>query len=75
VRQILDIIQTLPNPINQTTVVNTLSGLDTILFNTSQVMDCIECDKCKLWGKLQAAGFGFLSLSNTHNQNGVRTTN
>jgi len=73
VGQILDIIQTLPNPINQTTMVNILSGLDTILFNTSQDMDCIECDKCKLWGKLQVAGFGtalkILSLSNTHNDN------
>lgn len=21
--------------------------------NISQIMDCVGCDKCKLWGKLQ----------------------
>jgi len=26
--------------------------------NVSLVMDCVECDKCKLWGKLQVAGLG-----------------
>ncbi|KAF3481978.1 endoplasmic oxidoreductin-1 [Arthroderma uncinatum] len=26
--------------------------------NVSRVMDCIGCDKCRLWGKLQTAGYG-----------------
>lgn len=26
--------------------------------NVSRLMDCIGCDKCRLWGKLQAAGYG-----------------
>lgn len=26
--------------------------------NMSRVMDCVECEKCKLWGKLQVAGLG-----------------
>ncbi|KAI9297456.1 endoplasmic oxidoreductin [Neoconidiobolus thromboides FSU 785] len=26
--------------------------------NISQVMDCIGCQKCRLWGKIQTGGFG-----------------
>lgn len=26
--------------------------------NVSRLMDCIGCDKCRLWGKLQVAGYG-----------------
>ena len=26
--------------------------------NVSRIMDCVGCDKCKLWGKLQVQGVG-----------------
>ncbi len=26
--------------------------------NVSRLMDCVGCDKCRLWGKLQIAGYG-----------------
>ena len=26
--------------------------------NMSLIMDCVGCDKCKLWGKLQLSGLG-----------------
>ncbi|KTW30712.1 hypothetical protein T552_00424 [Pneumocystis carinii B80] len=26
--------------------------------NVSKLMDCVSCDKCRLWGKIQIAGFG-----------------
>lgn len=26
--------------------------------NVSMMMDCVGCDKCRLWGKLQTAGYG-----------------
>lgn len=26
--------------------------------NISRIMDCVGCDKCRLWGKLQVAGVG-----------------
>ena len=26
--------------------------------NVSRLMDCVTCDKCRLWGKLQTAGYG-----------------
>jgi phosphoribosylaminoimidazole-succinocarboxamide synthase len=24
----------------------------------SRIMDCVGCDKCRLWGKLQISGLG-----------------
>jgi hypothetical protein len=26
--------------------------------NVSRIMDCVGCDKCRLWGKLQTTGYG-----------------
>ncbi|KAI8853207.1 endoplasmic reticulum Oxidoreductin 1-domain-containing protein [Chytridium lagenaria] len=26
--------------------------------NVSRIMDCVGCEKCRLWGKLQVSGFG-----------------
>ncbi len=26
--------------------------------NVSRLMDCVGCDKCRLWGKLQTSGYG-----------------
>lgn len=26
--------------------------------NVSRIMDCVGCDKCRLWGKLQVSGIG-----------------
>lgn len=26
--------------------------------NISRIMDCVECEKCRLWGKLQFLGMG-----------------
>jgi hypothetical protein len=26
--------------------------------NVSRIMDCVGCDKCRMWGKLQVSGFG-----------------
>ena len=26
--------------------------------NVTQIMDCVGCEKCKLWGKLQIQGLG-----------------
>jgi hypothetical protein len=26
--------------------------------NVSRIMDCVGCDKCRLWGKLQTNGYG-----------------
>jgi ERO1-like protein beta len=43
---------------------NTLGGLElkedfrNRFRNVSRIMDCVGCDKCRLWGKLQTNGFG-----------------
>jgi hypothetical protein len=43
---------------------NTLSGIElkedfrNRFRNVSRIMDCVGCDKCRLWGKLQTNGFG-----------------
>lgn len=26
--------------------------------NVSRIMDCVGCDKCRLWGKIQTSGVG-----------------
>lgn len=26
--------------------------------NVSRIMDCVGCEKCKLWGKVQITGLG-----------------
>lgn len=26
--------------------------------NVSRIMDCVGCDKCRLWGKVQVSGIG-----------------
>lgn len=26
--------------------------------NVSRIMDCVGCDKCRLWGKVQTSGLG-----------------
>lgn len=31
--------------------------------NISVIMDCVGCDKCKLWGKLQVRIYFFLRVS------------
>lgn len=30
--------------------------------NVTRIMDCVGCDKCKLWGKLQVSGGDTVSL-------------
>merc|ERR1712071_198566 len=27
-------------------------------YNITRIMDCVGCDKCRLWGKLQTQGLG-----------------
>ncbi len=32
--------------------------LRTHFHNITRIMDCVGCDKCKMWGKLQILGMG-----------------
>ncbi|KAK4054599.1 endoplasmic oxidoreductin-1 [Microbotryomycetes sp. JL221] len=44
--------------------------------NISQIMDCVGCDKCRLWGKLQVTGLGtaLKLLFSTDTETSIGTT-
>ncbi|KAJ3303658.1 hypothetical protein HDV03_003632 [Kappamyces sp. JEL0829] len=39
-------------------VVELLDEFKTKFRNISQIMDCVGCEKCRLWGKIQTSGIG-----------------
>jgi hypothetical protein len=53
----LEKIENFPDYLEDNVLVDT-NGLESDFFNMSKVMDCVECDKFKLWGKVQIAGMG-----------------
>ncbi|XP_026476386.1 ero1-like protein [Ctenocephalides felis] len=63
ITDLLKVVQSFPTPFNERTMFN---GHTTKLKrefqhhfqNISRIMDCVGCDKCKLWGKLQVQGLG-----------------
>ncbi|XP_014204852.1 ero1-like protein [Copidosoma floridanum] len=65
VNDILNVIQTFPEHFNESVMFN--GGVEAQVLkeefkshfrNISRIMDCVGCDKCKLWGKLQVQGLG-----------------
>lgn len=61
IRDLLNVIKTFPSHFNETVMFN--NGNDSTgklkqdfrekFMNISRIMDCVGCDKCRLWGKLQ----------------------
>lgn len=61
IMDLLNVIKTFPSHFNETVMFN--NGNDSTLklkqdfrekfMNISRIMDCVGCDKCRLWGKLQ----------------------
>lgn len=43
---------------NGTTAAQLKSDFKEKFRNISRIMDCVGCDKCRLWGKLQVQGLG-----------------
>ena len=44
--------------------------------NVSRLMDCVGCDKCRLWGKLQTVGYGTaLKVLFEYDENAVQDEN
>jgi len=41
-------------------------------YNISSIMDCVGCEKCKLWGKLQVEGVGTALRILYHDQDGSK---
>ncbi|CAB3377523.1 Hypothetical predicted protein [Cloeon dipterum] len=65
VEDILKTIKSFPHHFNESTMFNggkqaakLLSEFKQHFRNISKIMDCVGCDKCKLWGKLQTQGLG-----------------
>lgn len=67
VKEILNLMRSFPDQFDETSMFKSGSRLERLtlkkefrdhFLNISRVMDCVSCDKCKLWGKLQITGLG-----------------
>ncbi|XP_071788385.1 ERO1-like protein beta [Asterias amurensis] len=66
ITEILEVVKQFPNHFNESTMFQGDKLQAKILkeefrnhfLNISRIMDCVGCDKCKLWGKLQIQGLG-----------------
>lgn len=65
IRNMLGVIYTFPDHFNESSMFTGGSQAATLKHefrdhfrNISRIMDCVGCDKCKLWGKLQTQGLG-----------------
>lgn len=64
ISNMLGVIYTFPDHFNESSMFN--GGAQATLkrefrehfLNITRIMDCVGCDKCKLWGKLQIQGLG-----------------
>lgn len=65
VRALLDVTRRFPSHFNDSAMFNggknaaeLKEEFKTHFRNISRIMDCVGCDKCRLWGKLQVQGLG-----------------
>ena len=63
VKELLNIVRSFPDHFDESAMFN--GGGENLkrefrdhFLNVSRVMDCVTCDKCRLWGKLQVTGLG-----------------
>ncbi|MCO5554441.1 hypothetical protein L7F22_007971 [Adiantum nelumboides] len=55
-------------PLENRVLYKLISGLHSQFRNISSLMDCVGCEKCRLWGKLQILGLGTaLEILFSHN--------
>ena len=65
-KELLSLLRSFPDQFNESTMfpggeaasVELRKQFQEKFRNISSVMDCVGCDKCKLWGKLQVTGLG-----------------
>ena len=65
-KELLSLLRSFPDQFNESTMfpggkaasVELRKQFQDKFRNISSVMDCVGCDKCKLWGKLQVTGLG-----------------
>ncbi|XP_058821595.1 ero1-like protein [Topomyia yanbarensis] len=65
IKDLLNVIESFPSHFNEsvmfsggTSSVKLKNEFREKFMNISKVMDCVGCDKCRLWGKLQVQGMG-----------------
>ncbi|KAI8924308.1 endoplasmic reticulum Oxidoreductin 1-domain-containing protein [Entophlyctis helioformis] len=64
VRQVAEIVATCPSTFDETTMFaqapyqELKTEFKEHFRNISRIMDCVGCEKCRLWGKLQVTGLG-----------------
>lgn len=65
VKDLLNVIEGFPSHFNEsvmfsggTSSVKVKNEFREKFMNISKIMDCVGCDKCRLWGKLQVQGMG-----------------
>ncbi|VDM37111.1 unnamed protein product [Toxocara canis] len=87
VEELMNVLKEFPNPFDETEMFTGVEAQARELreefrlhfHNISRIMDCVGCDKCRLWGKLQIHGMGtalkilFSDLPTSHyrSQDGV----
>jgi len=67
VKEILNLMKSFPDQFDETSMFTSGQKIEMLTLknefrqhfhNISRVMDCVGCEKCKLWGKLQVTGLG-----------------
>lgn len=63
VNDILNVIESFPSHFDESIMfngvnINLKNEFREKFLNISRIMDCVGCDKCRLWGKLQTQGMG-----------------
>nr|XP_040576557.1 ero1-like protein [Lepeophtheirus salmonis] len=85
IKEILNLLRSFPSETFDETTMFATKGTEILksefrnhFHNITRLMDCVECDKCKLWGKLQITGLGTalkLLFSDTTKENFYLTRN
>ncbi|XP_056633121.1 ero1-like protein isoform X1 [Diorhabda sublineata] len=64
-KDLLHIIRSFPDHFDETSMFRNSEQADKLKYefkqhfrNITRIMDCVGCDKCRLWGKLQTQGLG-----------------
>lgn len=65
IKDLLSVIKKFPNHFDETTMFKGDKEAQKLKYefrqhfrNITRIMDCVGCDKCRLWGKLQTQGLG-----------------
>lgn len=65
VKDLLNIVKAFPTPFDETSMFKDNQQAEKLKYefkqhfrNITRIMDCVGCDKCRLWGKLQTQGLG-----------------